>query len=82
MRHYYLAINNRPFPSCLKPLFQSEAKCEAIDKKMILYSYAKNPEPRFECDNQFGTRKWPTTFRLPFSNYFLLRRNKKREKFA
>ena len=24
---------NSPFPSCLKPLFQSEAKCEAIDTK-------------------------------------------------
>ena len=23
--------NTRRFPSCLKPLFQSEAKCEAID---------------------------------------------------
>ena len=27
---------NGPFPCCLKPLFQSEAKCEAIDVKMIL----------------------------------------------
>ena len=26
--------------TCLKPLFQSEAKCEAIDMKMILYSHA------------------------------------------
>ena len=24
---------NSPFPSCLKPLFQSEAKCDAIDTK-------------------------------------------------
>ena len=29
-----------PFPSCPKPLFQSEAKCEAIDMKMIFYSHA------------------------------------------
>ena len=28
---------SRPFPSWLKPLFQSEAKCEAID--MIFYSH-------------------------------------------
>ena len=27
--------SNRPFPSCLKPLFQGEAKCEAIDMKMV-----------------------------------------------
>ena len=27
--------SNRPFPSCLKPLFQGEAKCEAIDTKMV-----------------------------------------------
>ena len=26
---------NRPFPSCPKPLFQSEAKCQANDMKMI-----------------------------------------------
>ena len=30
----------RPFLSCLKALFQSEAKCEAIDMKMIFYSHA------------------------------------------
>ena len=29
----------RPFPSCPKPLFQSEAKCKATDKKMIFYSH-------------------------------------------
>ena len=31
---------NSPFPSCLKPLFQSEAKCEAIDTKMSFDSHA------------------------------------------
>ena len=31
---------NEPFLSCSKPLFQSEAKCEAIDMKMFLYSHA------------------------------------------
>ena len=33
---------NRPFPSCPKPPFQSEAKCEAIDVKNIFYSHANN----------------------------------------
>lgn len=28
----------RPFPSCLEPLFQSEAKCNVIDMKMIIFS--------------------------------------------
>ena len=30
----------RPFRSCPKPLFQSEAKCEAIDMKAIFYYHA------------------------------------------
>ena len=33
---------NRPFLSCPKPLFQSEAKCEAIDVKNNFYSHANN----------------------------------------
>ena len=33
-------ISYRPFSSCLEPPSQSEAKCESIDKKMILYSHA------------------------------------------
>ena len=32
--------SNSPFPSCLKPLFQREAKCKAIDTKLIFYSRA------------------------------------------
>ena len=32
--------NNRPFSSCPKPLFQSEAKCEVIVMKMIFYYHA------------------------------------------
>ena len=28
-----------PFPSCTKPLFQREAKWEAIDMKMIFYIF-------------------------------------------
>ena len=35
----YLPIK-RPFPSGLKPLFQREAKCGAIDMKMSFYSHA------------------------------------------
>ena len=33
-------LDNRPFPSCPNPLFQGEAKCEAIYKKKISYSSA------------------------------------------
>ena len=33
---------NGPFLSCLRPLFQSEAKCDSIDMKMISYSHVKN----------------------------------------
>ena len=29
----------RPFPSCLKPLFQSEAKYKATDIKIFFYSH-------------------------------------------
>ena len=29
-------IANRPFPSCLLPLFQNESKCETIQMKMSL----------------------------------------------
>ena len=31
---------NGPFPSCLTPLFQSGARCEAIDMEIIFYSHA------------------------------------------
>ena len=31
---------NRPFPSCSKPFFQSEAICKAIDMRMFFYSHA------------------------------------------
>ena len=61
---------NRPFPSSKKSHFQSEAKCEAIDMKMI-FNYDANKiyfhnkgfalslvlKVRF-----FGTRKWPIRF--------------------
>ena len=58
---------NRPFPSSKKSHFQSEAKCEAIDMKMI-FSYDAN-ETHFHNKGFalslvlkvrfFGTRKWP-----------------------
>ena len=35
---YHGVQMNKPFPSFLKPLFQSEAKCEAIDPRIIFYS--------------------------------------------
>lgn len=35
--------NNTSFPSCLKPLFESEAKCRAIAMKVIFYSHANKP---------------------------------------
>ena len=62
-----MTVVNRPFPSSKKSHFQSEAKCEAIDMKMI-FNYDANKthfhnkgfalslvlKVRF-----FGTRKWP-----------------------
>ena len=58
--------DNRPFPSSKKSHFQNEAKCEAIDMKMIFNYYANKThfhnkgfalslvlKVRF-----FGTRKW------------------------
>ena len=61
---------NRPFPSSKKSHFQNEAKCEAIDMKMIFNYYANKThfhnkgfalsvvlKVRF-----FGTRKWPISF--------------------
>ena len=33
-------IHCRSFPSCLKPLFEREAKCVAIDMNVIFYSHA------------------------------------------
>ena len=64
---------NRPFPSSKKSHFQSEAKCEAIDMKMI-FNYDANKthfhnkgfalslvlKVRF-----FGTRKWPIVICTP-----------------
>ena len=62
-----LSLNNRPFPSSKKSHLQGEAKCEAIDMKMI-FNYDAN---KTHFHNKgfalslvlkvrvFGTRKWP-----------------------
>ena len=49
----------RPFPSYPKPLFQNEAKCEAIDMKMFFY-YSFSQErfctsARFESENYWNS---------------------------
>ena len=61
---------NRPFRSCLKPLFPSEAKCGVIDMKMILYSHANKihfHSKGFALSlvskvRVFGTWKWSFSF--------------------
>ena len=62
-----IANHNRPFPSSKKSHLQGEAKCEAIDMKMI-FNYDAN---KTHFHNKgfalslvlkvrvFGTRKWP-----------------------
>ena len=57
--------NNKSFPRCLKPLFQSEAKCKTID--MNLNSHAKKNHFQIKGFSltlvlrvrMFGTQKWP-----------------------
>ena len=70
---------NRPFPSSKKSLFQSEAKCEAIDMKMI-FNYDANKTHfhnkgfalslvlKVRC---FGTRKWPISVYFALPSLFL-----------
>ena len=65
-------LSTRLFQSCPNPLFQSEAKCEGIEKEMTLFSSNK---PHFRVKGftlspvlkvkRFGTRKWPVV-RLVF----------------
>ena len=59
--------NNRPFPSSKTSHFQSEAKCEDIDMKMI-FNYDANKTHFHNKDfalslvlkvKFFGTWKWP-----------------------
>ena len=57
----------RPFPSCSKLLFQSEAKSETIAVKMIFHSHSNEAHyhkkgfglSRVSKVRFFGTRKWP-----------------------
>ena len=35
-KNFVLKVSNRPFPSSLVPLFQSESKCETFHMKMTL----------------------------------------------
>ena len=59
MENKGLVLPNTPFPGCSKPLFRCEAKFEAADLKMILYSHAKSHfqikrfrnKPRFESES-------------------------------
>ena len=63
-----LVVYNRPLPWCSKPLFQSEARCEAIDVKMIYYIYSHANKTPFHKKGFaltlvlkvriFGTRKF------------------------
>ena len=54
-----------PFLTRPKPLFQSEAKCKAVNKKLIFYSHAKKThflKKGFTLVlkvSAFGTWKWP-----------------------
>ena len=63
---WIIYLFNRPLLSCLKLLFQSEAKCEAIDMKIISHSHAnkthfhKGLALRLVLKLRgFGTRKGP-----------------------
>ena len=73
------ATLNRPFPSSKKSHFQSEAKCEAIDMKMI-FNYDANKTHFHNKDfafslvlkvKCFGTRKWPIGEKGSVSRRFL-----------
>ena len=50
---------NRLFPNCLKPLFQSEAKCETIDLKMTFI--------HTQINLIFPRNVWHLASQLPFS---------------
>ena len=40
LEYFFFLIINRPFPSCLVPLFQSESWCTAFHMKMSFHSHA------------------------------------------
>ena len=61
-------LMNRSFPSCIKPLFHSGAKCKAIGMNMIFYSHVNTIHFRKQSFKLglvlkvevFRTRKQPT----------------------
>ena len=80
----HIVVNIRPFPRCpYKPLFESEAKCEDIDLKMIFFYFHAN-RTHFHSKGVarslvlkvrfFGTRLWSTldTIRHVFACLFLV----------
>ena len=65
---------NRQFLSCPKPLFQTEAKCEAIDMKIIVYSHAN--ETHFHSSKVFHLASfWKWEFSLFHSHFSHLHLN-------
>lgn len=52
-----METSNRPLPSCPKPLFESEAKCEVLDMKTFFLKKGFGPRLVFEV-RVFGTHKW------------------------
>ena len=66
--------HNGPYPSCLKPQFQSEAKCKAIDMKINFYTHAN--KTHFQQKDfaiglvlkvrVFGTQELPIAFLFEF----------------
>ena len=61
---------NRPFLSCSKPLFESEAECEAIDRKIISCKLNHFHKKGFALSlalkvRSFGTWKWLIQVNLP-----------------
>ena len=73
-------FRNSPFLGCLKPPFQSEAKCEAINMKMFFfYSHANiihfHREKGFSFSlvlkvSVFGTRKWHVAIHCDLWDYY------------
>ena len=62
-------ILKRPFPSCREALFQIEAKCRAIDMKIIIIFYPRGNKTHAHKKGfalsvvlkvrDFVTQKWP-----------------------
>ena len=60
--------SNRPLSSCPKPLFQSEAKYEAIDVKMI-FIFTKLESFRFEDEDDYDYEIQPKVFSRILEKY-------------